>query len=72
MNNGTLIDGVVRIDDLWSREAEERIDRNKDNTDWIIMNGTSPLKIMICSEGERRTNKSFPKRREGAIVRLVN
>ena len=50
VNNGALINGVVRIDDLWSGETEERIDGNKNDADRIIMNGTSPLKIMVRGE----------------------
>ena len=72
MDDGALIDGVVRINDLGAREAEEGIDGNKNDTDGIIVNGASPLKIMICSKGEGRMNKSFPKGREGAIIRLVD
>ena len=72
MDDGALIDGVIRIDDLWARESEEEINGNEDYADGVTVNGTSPLKVMICSEREGGMNKSFPKGREGAIVRLMN
>ena len=72
MNNGALIDRVVRIDHLRGGEAEERIDRNEDDADGIIMNGAPPLEVMICSDEERGSNVSFPKRGEGTIIGLMN
>ena len=72
MNNGALINGMVRIDDLWSRELKERVDGNKDYADGIIVNGTSPLKVVICGDGERGSDVAFPKRGEGTIVGLMD
>ena len=72
MDDGALIDGVVRIDDLRSRKAKKGVDGNEDDADGIIMNGTSPLKVMVCSEREGRTNEPFPKRREGLVVGLMD
>ena len=50
MNNGALVDGVVRVDHLRAREAEERVDGYENYADGVIVNGTPPLKIMICGE----------------------
>ena len=72
MYDGALIDGVIRIDHLRGGEAEEGIDGNKDNANRITMNGTSPLKVMVCSDKEGWSNVSFPEGGEGAIVGLVN
>ena len=47
MYNGALIDGVVRVDYLGSREAKERIDGDENNADGITMNRASPLKVVI-------------------------
>ena len=63
---------MVRIDDLRPGEVEEGIDGNEDDADRIIMNETSPLKIMIYCKGERGSDKSFPEGREGTIVGLVD
>ena len=62
MNDGALINGVIRIDDLWSGESEEGIDGDEDNTDGIVMNGASPLKVVVCCERERRSSETFPER----------
>ena len=72
VNDGALINGVVRIYDLWSKETEERIDGDKDDTDGVMMNGTSPLEVVICCDGKGLSNKSFPEGRERTIVGLVN
>ena len=61
MDDGTLIDRVVRIDDLWGGEPEEGVDGDEDDANRITMNGTPPLKVMICTDKERRSNISFPK-----------
>ena len=50
MNDGTLIDGVVRIDDLRPRETKKGIDGNKDDTNGVVMNGAPPLEIVVCSK----------------------
>ena len=72
VNDRALINGMVRIDDLRPRESVKGIDGNEDYADRIIVNGTPPLKIVICCEGERRTDESFPKRREGSVVGLMD
>ena len=72
MNHGALIDGVVRVYYLRGGEAEEGIDGNENHANRITMNGTSPLKVMICSDEEGGSDISFPKGREGAIVGLMN
>ena len=72
MNDGALINGVVKIDHLRSREAEEGIDGNEDDANGIIVNGTSPLEIVISCNRERRSDKSFPKGGEGTVVGLMN
>ena len=72
MNDGTLIDRVVRIDDLRGGEPEEGIDGDKNDTDGITMNGTSPLKVMICTDEEGGSNISLPKGREGSVIRLMD
>ena len=72
VNDGALIDRVIRIDDLWGGEAEEGIDGNKDDANGIVMNGTSPLKMMVSADEEGGSNVSFPKGREGAVIRLVD
>ena len=72
MYDGALIDGVVRIDDLRSGKAEERVNGNENDADGVVMNGASPLKIMICGEGERGSDEPFPKRGEGAVIWLMD
>ena len=72
MNDGALIDGVVRIYHLRGGEAEERIDGDEDNANRITMNGTPPLKVMICSDEEGGSDISFPKGGERAIVGLMD
>ena len=72
MNDGALIDGVIRINHLRGGKTEEGIDRYEDNANRVTMNGTSPLKVMIGANEEGRTNIPFPKRREGAVVGLVD
>ena len=72
MYDGALIDGVVRIDYLRGSEPKERVDGNEYDADWITMNGTPPLKVMIRSDEEGGSNISFPKRRKGAIIGLMN
>ena len=72
MNNGALVDGVVRIDYLGSRETKKGVDGNEDDADRIIVNGASPLKMMICTEGKGWSDVSFPKGREGSVIGLVD
>ena len=72
MNDGALIDRMIRIDDLRGGKPEEGIDGNKDDTNGITVNGTSPLKVMICSDEEGRSNVSFPKRGERTVVGLMD
>ena len=60
MNNGALVNRVVRVDYLRTGEAEEGIDGDENDADGIIMNGTSPLKIMISCDGEGWSDVSFP------------
>ena len=70
--DGALIDRVVRVDYLGTRETKEGIDGDEDDAEGIAMNGTSPLKVMVCSDGERRTDESFPEGGEGVVIGLVN
>ena len=72
MDDGALIDGVVRVDYLGRRESEEGIDGDKDNANGVTVNGTSPLKVMICADEKGGSDVSFPKRREGMIIGLMN
>ena len=72
MDDGALVDGVVRVDYLWGGEVKEGIDRDKEDADRVIMNRASPLKIMICGDGEGGPNVSFPKRGKGSIVGLMD
>ena len=60
MNDGALIDGVIRVYYLRRGESEEGIDGDENDADGIIMNGTSPLKIMISCDGEGWSDVSFP------------
>ena len=72
MYDGALIDGVIRIYNLGGGEAKEGIDGNENNADGISMDGTSPLKVMVRSNEEGRSDVSFPEGGEGAIIGLVN
>ena len=72
VNDGALIDGVVRIDDLWGGEAEEGIDGDKNDTNGIAVNGASPLKVVISADEKGRSDIPFPKGREGSIIGLMN
>ena len=72
MDDGALINGVIRIYHLGGGEAEKGIDRDEDNANGILMNGTSPLKVMIRSDEEWGSDISFPEGGEGAIVRLMD
>ena len=72
MYDGALIDGVVRIYNLRGGKSKEGVDGDEDDADGIIMNGTSPLKKMICSDKEGGSDISFPEGGEGSIVGLVN
>ena len=72
MNDGALIDRMVRIDYLRGGEAEERIDGDENDANRVTMNGTSPLKVMICTKGEGRSDESFPERGEGAVIGLMD
>ena len=72
MDDGALINGVIRIYHLRGGKAEERIDGNEDNANRITMNGTSPLKVMICSDEERGSNISLPEGRKGAVIGLMD
>ena len=72
MDDGALINGVIRIYHLGGREAKERIDGDEDNADGILMNGTSPLEIMVHGDGERGSNVSFPKGGEVSVIGLMN
>ena len=72
MNDGALIDGVVRIDYLRPRKSEEGINGDEDDTDRIVMNGASPLKVVVGGDGKGSLNESFPEGREGSIIGLVD
>ena len=72
MDDGALIDGVIRIDHLRRRESEKRVDGDEGHANRITMNGASPLKVMIGGDEERWSNVSFPKGGERTIVGLVN
>ena len=72
MNDGALINGVVKIDHLRSREAEEGIDGNEDDADGIIMNGAPPLEVMIRCDEKGGSDVSFPKGGKGTVIGLVN
>ena len=72
MHDGALIDGVVRIYDLWGRESEEGIDGNKDDANGITVNGTPPLKVVICAYEKGASNIPLPEGREGTVIGLVN
>ena len=72
MDDGALIDRVIRVCYLRGGESEKRIDGDEDNANGIIMDGTSPLKMMIRSDEERGSDIPFPKRGKGTIVGLMN
>ena len=72
MDDGALIDGMIRINHLRGGEAEERVDGNEDDANGITVNGTSPLKVMIRCDKEGGSDISFPKGREGAVIGLVD
>ena len=72
MDDGALIDRVVRIDHLRRGKPEEGIDGNEHDADGVAMNGAPPLKVMVCSDEEGRSDISFPKGREGSIIGLVD
>ena len=72
MNDGALIDGVIRVYYLRGGEAEERIDGNENDANGVTMNGTPPLKVMIRSNEEGGSDISFPKGREGAVIGLMD
>ena len=72
MNDWALVNGVIRINHLGGGEAKEGIDGNEDDANWVIMNGASPLKMMISGDKKGGSNVSFPKRREGTIIGLMD
>ena len=71
MYDGALINGVVRINHLRSGEAEERADGDEDNTNRVVMNGASPLEVVVRSDRERGPDISFPKGGEGHRLQLL-
>ena len=72
MDDGALIDGVVRIDNLRGGESKKGIDRDENDADGVTVNRASPLKVMICADEEGGSDMSFPEGREGAVVGLMN
>ena len=72
MYDGALIDGVIRIYDLRGGESKEGINRNENDADRITVNGTPPLKVVICANKEGRSDISFPEGRKRSIVGLMN
>ena len=60
MNDGALIDRVVRIYDLGGGESKEGINRDEDDADGITMNRAPPLKVVICADEEGGSDISFP------------
>ena len=72
MDDGALINGVIRIYHLGGGEAKKGVDGNEDYANGILMNGASPLKEMIRSDEEGGSDISFPKGGERAIIRLVD
>ena len=72
MNDGALIDGVIRVYYLRGGEAEEGVNGNENHANGITMNGTSPLEVMIRCYEEGGSDISFPKGGEGAVVGLVD
>ena len=49
MDDGALIDGVVRVDYLGGGEPKQGVDRDEYDANGIGMNGTPPLKMMVCA-----------------------
>ena len=72
MDDGALIDGVIRINHLRGGKTKEGIDGYEDDANGVAVNGTPPLKVMVCADEEGRANISFPKGRKGAVVGLMN
>ena len=72
MNDGALIDGVVRVNHLRGGEAKQGVDGNEHDANGVGMNGASPLKVMVCSDKKRRSDVSFPEGGEWSIIRLMN
>ena len=72
MDDGALINGVIRVYHLGGGETKKGVDRDEDNANGILMNGAPPLKMMIRSDEEWGSDISFPEGREGTIERLVN
>ena len=72
VDDGALIDRVIRINHLRRGKSEEGIDGDEDNANRVTMNGTPPLKMMVCCDEEGRPNVPFPKRGEGTIIWLMN
>ena len=72
MNDGALIDGVVRSDYLRRGKPEKRINGDENDANGITMNGTPPLEVMIRSDEEGGPDVSFPKGRERSIIGLVD
>ena len=72
MNDGALIDGVIRVYHLRTGEAKEGIDGDEDDANGITMNGTPPLKMMIRCDEEGGSDISFPEGREGAVIWLMD
>ena len=70
--DGALIKGMVRVDNLRSGEAEKRVDGNEDYADGVVVNGTSPLKVMVCGGEKRGADGPFPKGRKGSVIGLVD
>ena len=50
----------------------EGIDGEEDDASGKEVTGTSPLKVMFSAVKEGRTNETFPKCGEGAVVRLMD
>ena len=72
MYDGALIDGVIRIDHLGRGESEEGVDGDENDANRIAVNGTSPLKVMVGADEKGGSNISFPERRKGSVVGLVD
>ena len=70
--NGALINGMIRVDDLWSRKVKEGVNGNEDHTDRIVMNGTSPLEIVVSCYRKQGSDVSFPEGGEGTVIGLVD
>ena len=72
MDDGALINGVIRVYHLRGGEAKKGVDRNENDADGILVNGTSPLKMVIRSDEEGGSDISFPEGGEGSIIRLMD